>query len=155
MVLFMKNINHNAPVKCSLSVTINSSSVDVWKVLTDIDKWPAWQSEIKKAKLHGLLKPESTFTWKSGGLNISSVLHTVQPYSFFGWTGKSIGVYAIHNWKITELNKQVEVVVEESMEGIIPNLFKKMLNKSLEKSLRKWLELLLHECEVMNGAERN
>ena len=136
----MKNINHNAPVKCSLKVIINATSVDVWNVLTDIDKWPSWQTEIKKTRLIGELNPESTFSWKMGGISINSKLHTVQPYSLFGWSGKSLGIYAIHNWKITELNKQVEVVVEESMEGFLVLLFKKMFNKSLEKSLRKWLE---------------
>lgn len=143
----MKSINNNAPVKCSKTITINASSERVWGVMTNIDKWATWQTDISKPKLNGELKPETTFDWKTGGAKIHSTLHTVEPYKNFGWTGKTFGMFAIHNWTLTETNGQTKVSVDESMEGFFAKLLKKSFNKNLEKGMQNWLDFLKQECE--------
>jgi hypothetical protein len=149
----MKSINQDAPVLCRKKIIINANTVDVWKILTDINRWNTWQADIKKPVLKGEVVAGSTFEWISGGLKIRSTIHTAQPYSVFGWTGKTLGLYAIHNWKITELNKQSEVAVEESMEGLLAGFFKKLFNKSLEKGMVRWLDMLKKECEKRTNPE--
>jgi len=52
----MKSINKNAPVKCSNTITINASSKKVWDVLTNINNWDNWQTDISTPKLNGELK---------------------------------------------------------------------------------------------------
>jgi len=151
----MIEINRNAPVTCYKKIIINANSVDVWKVLTEIDKWPEWQSDIKKARINGPLEAGTEFDWTSVGLKIHSRIHIVKPYVHFGWTGKGLWMYAIHNWKVVELNKQTEVIVEESMEGILARLLKIILKKALEKSMVKWLELLKKECETGSRFKNN
>lgn len=143
----MKNINHNAPVKCSKTVTVNAGKEKVWAVLTDISNWPTWQTDISKSVLHGDLKPGRTFNWKSGGANILSTIHTAEPFSYFGWTGKSLGMFAVHNWTMREEDGRTTVSVEESMEGFIARLLRKSLNGSLENGMQNWLSLLKQECE--------
>jgi uncharacterized protein YndB with AHSA1/START domain len=143
----MKNINHNAPVKCSKTVTVNAGKEKVWAVLTDISNWPTWQTDISKSVLHGDLKPGRTFNWKSGGANILSTIHTAEPFSHFGWTGKSLGMFAVHNWTMREEDGRTTVSVEESMEGFIARLLRKSLNGSLENGMQNWLSLLKQECE--------
>ena len=143
----MKSINNNAPVICSKSITINADCEKVWSILTNINNWASWQTEISKPKLNGELLPNTTFDWKTGGAKIHSTIHTVEPFSYFGWTGKTLGMFAIHNWSLTEINGQTEVSVDESMEGFLANLFKKSFNKNLEKGMHNWLELLKIECE--------
>jgi uncharacterized protein YndB with AHSA1/START domain len=143
----MKSINENAPVKCSKSITINADAKKVWTVLTNIDSWASWQMDISKPTLNGDLKPETTFDWKTGGVRIHSTLHTVEPYTKFGWTGKTFGMFAIHNWIITEIDGKTIVAVDESMEGFLAGLFKKSFNVNLEKGMQKWLELLKETCE--------
>jgi uncharacterized protein YndB with AHSA1/START domain len=143
----MKGINNNAPVKCSKTISINSTGENVWTILTDINKWANWQSDISKPKLHGELEPGTTFDWKSGGVHIHSTLHTVEQVKAFGWTGKTFGLYAIHNWMLAEANGQTQVMVEESMEGFLATLFKKSFNKNLEEGMQRWLDLLKNECE--------
>ena len=143
----MKSINTTAPVKCSKKITINTDSKKVWKVLTNIDKWSTWQTDISKSKLNGELKSGTTFDWKTNGLKIHSTLHTVEPISQFGWTGKTFGMFAIHNWTLTEKNNKTTVEVNESMEGLLAWLFKKSFNKNLENGMQRWLELLKRECE--------
>lgn len=80
----MKSINKNAPVKCSKQITVGTTSKHVWSVLTDINNWANWQTDISKPILNGDLKPETTFDWKTGGVKIHSTLHTVEPFTKFG-----------------------------------------------------------------------
>lgn len=143
----MKNINENAPVKCSKKITINANSKRVWEVLTNINNWAAWQQDISQPKMNGPLKPNATFTWKTGGAKITSTLHTVLANQKFGWTGKTFGMYAIHNWTLAEENGITVVSVDESMEGFLAGLFKKSFNKNLAKGMEHWLELLKAACE--------
>lgn len=143
----MKNINNNAPVKYSKTIIINADSKIVWTVLTDIDNWANWQTDISKPKLNGELKPETTFDWKTGGVNIHSTLHKVNPSCQFGWTGKTFGMFAIHSWTLTEINGKTVFEVNESMQGFLAGLFKKPFNKNLETGMETWLDLLKQECE--------
>lgn len=143
----MKPIHQQAPVKCSKSITINASPERIWNVLTNINNWAGWQTDISQPKLNGSLQFSTTFDWKTGGARIHSTLHTVTPYAEFGWTGKTFGMYAIHNWTMKEDNGGTEVMVKESMEGFLASLFKSSFNKNLEKGMVKWLQLLKEECE--------
>ena len=143
----MRSINNNAPVKCSKEITIHAGSKKVWSVITDINNWANWQTDISNPKLNGELKPGSTFVWKTGGAKIQSTLHTIEPEKQFGWTGKTFGMFAIHNWTIIENNGITKVIVDESMEGLLSSLFKKAFNKNLEKGMQKWLDLLKATCE--------
>ena len=143
----MNKINEKAPVQCAKFILIHTGKELVWKVLTNIDQWPSWQSDIKKAKLHGELKRGTTFDWKSGGAGIYSTLKTVDPYQSIGWTGNSMGLFAIHHWTLTEKGDAVEVKVEESMEGFLAGLLKNWFNKNLEKGMLLWLALVKSECE--------
>lgn len=149
--LIMKSINSNAPVQCNKTITIDASSDQVWAVITNIDNWAKWQTDISKPKLNGELKASTTFEWRTGGVKIHSTLHTVEPFKYFGWTGKTFGMFAIHNWTITENNGKTTVTVEESMEGFLAGLFKKSFNNNLEKGMQKWLDLLKKQCENKKG----
>lgn len=143
----MKTINQNAPIKCKKSITINTDCKKVWSIMTDIDNWASWQTDISQPKLNGTIAPNSTFVWKTGGVKINSTLHTVNPYKQFGWTGKAVGMFAIHNWTISDVNGQTLVLVEESMEGFLSGLLKSSFNKNLERDMQHWLELLKRESE--------
>ena len=143
----MTSINSNAPVKCSKSLTINAGSEKIWAALTNINNWTTWQTYIRKSILNGDLKPGSTFEWQSGGARIYSKLHTGEPFKYFGWTGKTLGIFAIHNWTLKETNGLTIVSVEESMEGFIADILRKSFNNNLDKSVQNWLLLLKQECE--------
>ncbi len=143
----MKNINVLAPVQCRKSILIDATPEKVWAVLTDIDRWGTWNPEISKPQLAGSLAPGTTFTWKTGGAKIHSTLHTVAPQYQFGWTGKTFGMFAIHNWTLRKQDGKTLVTVEESMEGLLARLFKKSFNKNLATGMGNWLEALRVRCE--------
>lgn len=143
----MRSINNDAPVKCRKTIDISANSEKVWKIIANVNNWTDWQTDISKAKINGELKIDATFDWKSGGATIHSTLHTVEPYKQIGWTGKTLGVFAIHNWRTNEKGDKTKVTVEESMEGFLARLLKTTFNKTLESGMLKWLELLKKECE--------
>ena len=142
-----KQINAEAPVQTRQSIFINAAPEKVWQVLTNIDDWDKWQTDISRPVLNGALKPDTTFTWRTGGVRILSTLHTVQPYNFFGWNGKAFGSFAIHNWTLKEMNGQTQLSIKESMEGWLVSLLKKKFNENLQKGTQSWLDLLKKECE--------
>jgi hypothetical protein len=144
----MKPINNKAPVTCTKTISIHASPEKVWNTLASIKQWPTWQTDIRKTVLHGTLKPGTTFDWVSGGVKIHSTLHTVDPTNFLGWTGKTLGVFAIHNWTLSKENGQTRITVDESMEGIMVLLFKKIFSKNLENGLQNWLDMLKRKCEA-------
>lgn len=144
----MKAINENAPVVAKMQIQINASAEKVWQVLSNINDWSNWQKEIPMAKMEGELKPGCQFVWKSGGAKIRSEIHTATPAKALGWTGKSMGMKAIHNWEIIENGGSCIVKVEESMEGFMAKLLKGMLNKNLKNGMATWLELLKQKCEA-------
>ena len=143
----MKQINQKAPVICKRSVTIGAPREKVWERLSNINEWPHWQTDISKSEIKGPAVSGSEFTWKSGGANIRSVLHTATPSKYFGWTGSSMGVFAIHNWVLSEKDGHTKVMVEESMEGWLAIVFSGFFNKSLETGMERWLKYLKVKCE--------
>jgi hypothetical protein len=146
----MKTINEQAPIICRKKIEIMAKPERIWKILTDIDHWPKWHSDISFAKMHGPLQPDVSFTWSFGGMKIKSILHTVSPYYNIGWTGKALGLRAIHNWNIKAVDGATEVNVSESMEGIVARLFRKRLQPMLDQGMEHWLQMLKKECEKEN-----
>ncbi|MEQ8535405.1 MAG: SRPBCC family protein [Imperialibacter sp.] len=143
----MKSINENAPVKCRKEIIINSPTAQVWKLLTSISGWPAWNPEVSFATMNGSLAPGTSFDWKTGGTKIHSTLHTVNRERELGWTGKVMGISAIHNWRLEAVGQATKVNVEESMEGLLASLLRGSFNKTLEKGMMAWLEAMKKACE--------
>ncbi|MEQ8808804.1 MAG: SRPBCC family protein [Imperialibacter sp.] len=143
----MKSINKNAPVKCRKEIIIDSPTAQVWKLLTSIGSWSAWNPEVSFATMNGSLAPGTSFDWKTGGTKIHSTLHTVNREREFGWTGKVMGISAIHNWELEAVGQSTKVVVEESMEGLLASLLRGSFNKTLEKGMINWLAAMKKACE--------
>jgi hypothetical protein len=139
-------INPDAPVKADLQIVIQADRDAVWKLLTDIDRWPVWVRSITKAKLEGDLAHFSGFRWKSNGLGIKSTLQLVEPKTRLAWTGKAAGMTAIHVWELHDHEDGGTLVkTSESMEGFLAKLL--MSSAKLERSLNDWLKDLKKAAE--------
>ena len=57
------NINRHAPIVASHNITIASDIQIVWDALTQIDRWPDWNTEIPSARLNGRLAAGTAFQW--------------------------------------------------------------------------------------------
>ena len=135
----MTPINENAPVKAKESIQIDADPEKVWNILSDFNNWDKWNSDIKYAKLNGELKAGTTFNWNNGGNKIKSTLHTVTPFKEIGWSGKAFGSFAIHNFTLSNVNGKTELLIEESMEGLLMRLFRGFMQNTLEDGINKWL----------------
>lgn len=135
-------INENAPVVSRSQMEIAAPVDTVWQVLTDIKKWPQWQQAVSETIVPEKVEEGTEFHWKADGLSFTSKIHTVNPHRAFGWTGKTIGTSAIHNWTFVKKDDHTLVIVEESLQGVFPRLFKNFFQKNLNQGVLTNLEEL-------------
>jgi hypothetical protein len=143
----LKLINHNAPVVVRKRIIIEKQKDKVWEVLTDIYNWPEWQTDIWKVYITNVVNKDNSFVWLNGFSLIKSYIHTSDKPNLLGWSNESLGIYAIHNWKLFELNGKTEVIVEKSMDGFFAQYFTEFFQKKIAKTLENWLVFLKTECE--------
>lgn len=141
------NIDYEAPLTAKKETLINAPIGRVWEIQSNINNWPKWQKEVSFAKLQGELKKGTTFKWKAMGMNITSELQEVVEKKLIGWSGKSIGMNAIHIWNFEKQGNKTKVTTEESLSGWFPNLIKLFKPDFLEKSLSKSLQTLKKHAE--------
>ncbi|HYF03525.1 MAG TPA: SRPBCC family protein [Patescibacteria group bacterium] len=141
-------INTEAPIVSRNHITIDRPVSRVWDILTSINNWPKWQSEVTESTLNGPLQEGTTFDWKAGGLSFRSAIHTCKEKQFFGWTGETFGASAIHNWKFEEKDGHTIVYVEESLQGFFPWLLTSKFQKNLNAGMIKNLKELKKACEA-------
>jgi uncharacterized membrane protein len=125
-------INAEAPVMSRNQLEIDAPVETLWQILTNIEDWPTWQKAVTETALLGKIKEGADFNWKADGLSFKSKIHTVKPYSQFGWTGSTFGASAIHNWTFVEKEGKTLLIVEESLQGVLPRLFRSFFQKNLD-----------------------
>lgn len=141
------NIDTNAPVFARKEIITHAPVEKVWQIQTDIKNWSQWQPDITSAKLEGALAVGTIFRWKAKGLNIVSTLHTVKPHQQIGWTGISLGMFAIHNWTFETRGNDTLAITEESLSGWLTRLMVLLDPRFLEKSLEASLNILKFKAE--------
>jgi hypothetical protein len=140
--------NTKAPVQSIKTTIIHATPEKVWTIMSEVNKWEAWESDNKSPLLKGDFKAGNSFTWKSNGLSIRSDIKVAEPYSTIAWSGPAFGAFAIHTWTFTLLpGGYTRVDVRESMEGWLVKLFKHKVQTALDTSLDKWLASLKREAE--------
>ena len=141
------SINKNAPVVQCEEIEINEKLEKVWEVMSNIDKWSDWNTNIKNPQTLSEPSVGSKFKWKNNGSNITSTIHTLEQNNMMGWTGKNFAAKAIHNWYLTPTENGTKVRTEESMEGLLMQLMKKKMNEVLVEDMTSWLDQLKAKCE--------
>ncbi len=139
--------NENAPVRESAEIQITAPAEVVWKVLTDFEQWPAWNKVVTKMRVDGPLAPGTEFHWKAG-VNIASRIQELVPPNRISWTGRTLGIKALHVWSLRAGQGGVLVRTEESFDGLPARIFASRMRRLLRKSLEEGLAYLKHECET-------
>jgi uncharacterized membrane protein len=136
----------SAPIQASAQIVINAPAEKVWRVLTDVNGWPRWQSSIESAAISGAVERGSTFLWSTGGAHINSKIALVEPETRIAWTGSAMNAQAVHVWRLVRLpGNKTRVETDESMSGILLTLF--YSSRQLQESDQLWLERLKQEAE--------
>ena len=63
------------------------------------------------------------------------------------WTGKTLGIKAIHFWWLEPRDGKTFVRTSESYEGLVTHLFRKPIQKALDRGLEDGLRYLKAEAE--------
>lgn len=140
-------VNKHAPVVGIDEIAIAASPQTVWDVLTDMEHWPSWNPDVKSMSMEGDLATGSVFRWKAGPGTITSTIQFVEPPRLIGWTGTTLGIKAMHLYRLEPRDGGTFVHTEESYEGLVPRLLRGSLQKTLDTGLSDGLRYLKAEAE--------
>ena len=140
-------VNHSAPVVASDQIDIDADPATVWGVISSIDAWPNWNPAIKTASLNGPLAQGTTFRWKAGPGTVTSTLRQVTPPQVLAWTGRTLGIKAVHVYQLEPRDGGTVVHTAESWEGLTARLMRRSMRRQLENALRPGLQRLKEESE--------
>ncbi len=140
-------INERAPAVAASEIEVDANLEAVWETLTTIDRWPAWNPDVKAASLDGSLAEGAVFRWKAGPSTITSTLTRVERPRLVAWRGKTLGIAAIHVYRLTSRNGRTLVRSEESWEGPLVRIFRGPLRRRLQAALDAGLRHLKAEAE--------
>lgn len=140
-------INESAPAVAIGEIEVDAAPEVVWDVMADIEEWPSWNPDVNSAELEGTLAPGTRFRWKAGPGTITSTLQRVEPPHLLAWSGKTLGINAIHVWRLEPRDGKTVVRTEESWEGLIVRLFRGGMQERLQKSIDAGLQHLKAEAE--------
>ena len=147
------DINRKAPAIGSAEALVRAPLDVVWSVQTNFTEWSRWNPDVEYVDMEGPLAPGTEFRWKAAGAAITSELQEVEPKRRIVWTGKILGIRAVHVWAFEEQAEGILVRTEESFEGLLARLFAKSMRRMLASSLIKGLEALKTECERINRGQ--
>jgi uncharacterized protein YndB with AHSA1/START domain len=137
----------DAPVRSRRELEIAAPPEVVWGVLTDFDRWPQWNPEVKSMDFEGPLAAGSVFRWKAGPGTIVSTLEEVDPPRYVSWRGRTMSIGAIHEWRLEPRDGGTHVETEETFSGVLARVLRRSLQKQLDRALEEGLGHLKREAE--------
>jgi hypothetical protein len=143
----LTGINEQAPVVGASEIEIGAAPEAVWDVLTAFERWPSWNRDVKSMSVEGPVAEGLVFRWKAGPGTIISTVRLVEPPRRLAWTGKTLGIKAIHYWDLEPREGKTFVRTEESYEGVVARLLRGSLQKTLDAALADGLRSLKAEVE--------
>jgi uncharacterized protein YndB with AHSA1/START domain len=140
-------VDQSAPAVASSEIEIAAPSEVVWDVVADFDSWPEWNPEVKSMSIDGPVAEGTRFSWSAGPGTITSTLQRVERPNLIAWTGKTLGIDAVHVWRFEPRDGGTLVRTEESWAGLLPRLLRGRMQKALQESLDDGLPRLKAEAE--------
>jgi len=141
------DIDRDAPVIATASVVIDAGPERVWDVLAHVDRWPKWNPDVHDAHLQGPLAAGSAIRWHAGPGTITSILATVEAPRQLGWTGRTLGIKAVHVWRLEPEDGRTRLTTEESWRGLPVRLSPRRMRAMLEKAVTDGLVHVRREAE--------
>jgi uncharacterized protein YndB with AHSA1/START domain len=133
------DIDSTAPVIARHGVDIAAPLEAVWRLHTDVNGWPEWQTDITAAHAEGAFVSGAAFTWTSHGFTVTSTIYEVMERSRVLWGGTADGVTGVHEWTFRETPTGVRVQTNESFAGEPVKAAASAMQALLDGSLSSWL----------------
>jgi len=84
---------------------------------------------------------------KAGPVTIKARIESAEKPHVFAWTGRTLGISAIHTWRLDRSEGGTRVQTQESMEGFPAWLLRAAMQKKLDSVLETWLRAMKIEAE--------
>ncbi|MET7802092.1 SRPBCC family protein [Streptomyces decoyicus] len=159
-----KGVDPDALVRHRTETVINAPLRTVWKLQTDVERWPSWQTPVETVERldHGPLRKGSAFRWTTPippnpstpatRLEITSTVQQIKRNSCIRWTGPAIGeglrIDGVHVWNFTKVKGGVRVSTEETHTGAQVDADVPTATKILREGLEAWLRDLKSAAEA-------
>ena len=141
------DIQADAPAVARAEVQIAADPQTVLGVLSDFERWPSWNSEIRSMSMAGPLAPGTKFAWKAGPGTTRSTLGEVDPPRKIAWRGVTFGIKAIDAFRLEPRDGGTRVSEEESWNGLLVRLLRGRMQRTLQTAIEKDLRSLKAEAE--------
>lgn len=139
--------DHRAPVCEAGEIVVGARPETVWDTLTDLRTWPQWMPGVKTMKVDEPVRVGTTFQWKAGpGTIRSEIVESERPYSV-AWKGRTLGISAVHVWRMELEGETTRVFTEESWSGLLTRALQGSMRKTVRKTLDDGLPALRRETE--------
>jgi hypothetical protein len=145
--LVVSGVNEQAPVVGSSAVDIAAPPELVWAALSDLERWPTWNLDVIAVSIDGPVAEGSEFRWKAGPGTITATIRRLEPPRLIAWTGRTLGIKAIHFWWLEPRDAAAFVRTEESYDGLVARFVRGPLRKTLDNVLESGLRHLTAEAE--------
>lgn len=160
-----KGVDAAAKIRYRAGILIEAPLSTVWKLQTDVERWPAWQKPVTGMKRldRGPLREHSRFRWTTPvpatpvspptTLVITSTVRQLQRHACIRWTGPAIGEglridRGVHVWTFTKVKGGVLVRTEETHAGDQIETDVPLATAFLGKGLESWLKDLKRTAEA-------
>jgi uncharacterized protein YndB with AHSA1/START domain len=140
-------VNSDAPAFASAETVIAAPPQTVWDVLADLERWPEWNPDVRSVAVEGPVAPGTRFRWKAGPGTITSTLQQADRPLSIAWTGTTMGIRAMHAWRLEPRDGGTLARTEESFEGLLARLLRARMQRMLQRSLDSGLDHLKAEAE--------
>ncbi|MFF7457252.1 SRPBCC family protein [Kitasatospora sp. NPDC008115] len=144
-----------AQVRYRTEAVIDAPLDVIWKLQTEVDRWPSWQGPVTSAERldHGRFRVGSAFHWTTPvppgtgipatSLDITSTVRQVKQGSCIRWTGPADGegvhIDGVHVWNFSRVKGGVKVSTEETHTGPQVDANVPMATAILQAGLEGWL----------------
>lgn len=132
-------VDADAPARATGSIDIEAAPEAVWDTLAHVENWPSIRSDISDARASSTPSAGSPFTWRAGGLPLSSAFALAERATRLTWASQAPGVAAVCVYAFEEIGSgRTRIRCEESMDAaaVAPDLDDAML----AERIRTWLE---------------
>ncbi|MGW3008657.1 SRPBCC family protein [Streptomyces sp. NPDC001219] len=159
-----KGVDPAALVRHRTETVINAPLRIIWKLQTDVERWPSWQSPVETVKRldQGPFRRGSAFRWTTPippnpstpatSLDITSTVQQIRHHACIRWTGPAIGdglrIEGVHVWSFTKVRGGVRVSTEETHTGAQVEADVPTATRLLREGLEAWLRDLKSAAEA-------
>ncbi|WP_405533687.1 SRPBCC family protein [Streptomyces avidinii] len=164
-----RGVDPDALVRHRTEVVIAAPLRTVWKIQTDVERWPSWQTPVESVQRldRGPLVKGSAFRWTmpippnpstpATSLEITSTVRQIKRDACLRWTGPAVGeglrIDGVHVWTFTRVRGGVLVRTEETHTGAQAEANVPVATRLLREGLEAWPHDLKSEAEAQARAD--